>query len=233
MKLTYFLFGALVLALASCKEGEKKEAETKTASSSAIATQADSVSYAIGVSIGQNLKRDKMTDVNPDLISTGIKSVYNSDSSIMNGAKAQACIQNYYQAKEKMKGSENLEKGKMFLAENGKKDGVKTLPSGLQYTIIKDGTGSKPKLTDKITAHYHGTTIDGNVFDSSIQRGQPAQFGVNQVIPGWTEALQLMSVGSKWKLFIPSNLAYGEIGNRGIEPNSVLIFDVELISIDK
>jgi FKBP-type peptidyl-prolyl cis-trans isomerase FklB len=120
------------------------------------------------------------------------------------------------------------------MEENGKKEGVITLPSGLQYQIIKTGSGSKPSPTDKVTVHYNGTLIDGKVFDSSVQRGQPAQFPVNQVIPGWTEALQLMPVGSKWKLWIPANLAYGERSPGGvIGPNETLVFDVELISIDK
>lgn len=155
--------------------------------------------------------------------------------------QVQACIGAYMGEKQKVKDQEekakagvNLEKGKKFLEDNGKRKGVITLPSGLQYEILKEGNGPKPTATDKVTTHYHGTTIDGKVFDSSVERGQPAQFGVNQVIPGWTEALQLMPVGSKWKLFIPSNLAYGESGAGGaIGPNETLVFEVELISIDK
>lgn len=126
----------------------------------------------------------------------------------------------------------NLKAGEEFLAINKNRPGVVTLPSGLQYEILKEGNGSKPKATDQVKCHYHGTLIDGTVFDSSVERGQPATFGVNQVIPGWVEALQLMPVGSKWKLFIPSNLAYGKAGaGQSIEPNSTLIFEVEILDI--
>ena len=152
----------------------------------------------------------------------------------MKPAQAQIVIQRYMQANAQKKGQTNLEKGKKFMEDNGKKEGVITLPSGLQYQIVKAGNGAKPSSTDKVTVHYHGTLIDGKIFDSSVQRGQPAQFPVNQVIPGWTEALQLMTVGSKWKLWIPANLAYGERSPGGvIGPNETLVFDVELISIDK
>lgn len=127
----------------------------------------------------------------------------------------------------------NLKEGEAFLEENGKKDGVVTLPSGLQYEVLQEGSGVTPKATDKVKCHYHGTLLNGQVFDSSVQRGDPAVFGVNQVIKGWVEALQLMSVGSKWRLYIPSELAYGAQGaGNSIEPNSALIFDVELLGIE-
>jgi len=134
----------------------------------------------------------------------------------------------------RVEGDKNKKAGEDFLAANGKKSGVITLPSGLQYEIIKTGTGPKPKAEDEVKCHYHGTTIDGKVFDSSVNRGEPASFGVNRVIPGWTEALQLMPVGSKWKLFIPSALAYGEQApSPEIKSNSVLVFEVELLEIVK
>jgi FKBP-type peptidyl-prolyl cis-trans isomerase len=137
------------------------------------------------------------------------------------------------QAKHKAAGDKNLKEGDDFLTANGKKEGVKTLPSGLQYKVIKSGTGRSPKATDTVKVHYNGTLTDGTVFDSSVQRGEPATFPVNQVIPGWTEALQLMKEGDKWQLYIPSKLAYGEQGAGGkIGPNSALIFDVELLSIE-
>jgi FKBP-type peptidyl-prolyl cis-trans isomerase FklB len=131
-------------------------------------------------------------------------------------------------------GEKNKKEGEAFLAENKKKEGVKTLPSGLQYRVIKEGTGRKPKATDKVLTHYRGTLIDGTEFDSSYKRGTPTSFKVNEIIPGWTEALQLMKEGAKWQLFIPSNLAYAERGaGRDIGPNATLIFEVELISIQE
>ncbi|MCJ7833279.1 MAG: FKBP-type peptidyl-prolyl cis-trans isomerase, partial [Deltaproteobacteria bacterium] len=134
--------------------------------------------------------------------------------------------------KTKVLGEKNKKEGETFLAENKKKEGVKILTSGLQYKVVKEGTGKKPKATDKVTTHYQGTLIDGTEFDSSYKRGEPAAFPVNGVIPGWTEALQLMKVGSKWQLFVPSKLAYGERGaGPKIGPNAVLIFTVELLSI--
>jgi len=146
---------------------------------------------------------------------------------------ANANLQTYMQGKAERAGAENKTKGEAFLAENGKRAEVKTLESGLQYEVITEGTGAKPAATDKVTVHYHGTLIDGTVFDSSVDRGQPASFPVNGVIPGWVEALQLMPTGSKWKLFIPSDLAYGPRGAGGdIGPNATLVFDVELISIN-
>jgi len=148
--------------------------------------------------------------------------------------KANAAIQAFFADISKGEGEKNLKAGEEFLASNKAKSGVVTLPSGLQYEIIKAGTGVKPKLEDQVKCHYHGTTIDGKVFDSSVDRGEPAVFPVNRVIPGWTEALQLMPVGSKWKLYIPSALAYGEQGaGQDIKPNSTLIFEVELLEIVK
>ena len=141
-------------------------------------------------------------------------------------------IQGYFQKLAKIQGDKNKTEGEEFLAKNKEKEGVKTTDSGLQYEIIKEGTGPKPKETDKVKVDYTGTLIDGTVFDSSVQRGQPATFGVNQVIPGWTEALEMMPVGSKWKIYIPSDLGYGERGaGKDIGPNSTLIFEVELLDI--
>jgi FKBP-type peptidyl-prolyl cis-trans isomerase FklB len=228
MKLKYIVLfaGIAFLSLTACEGQKNKE------SKSAMTTSNDSVSYAIGISIGGNLKKDNLSEINVDLIADGIKAAMKGDTTTMKSADAQACIQSFMQARERKKGEANVEKGKKFLEENAKKEGVKTTPSGLQYQVLKEGTGPKPALTDKVSVHYHGTLIDGTVFDSSVQRGQPAEFGVNQVIPGWTEALQMMPVGSKWKLVIPSNIAYGERGAGGqIGPNETLVFEVELLSI--
>lgn len=224
----FLITGTAILGLTSC-QAQKDESKKNS-----LTTQMDSVGYGIGISIGQNLKKDNLMDIDAELIASGIKAVFKNDTSLMKPAQAQLVIQRFMQENAQKKGTANLEKGKKFMEDNGKKEGVVTLPSGLQYQIIKAGTGSKPSAADKVTVHYHGTLIDGKVFDSSVQRGQPAQFPVNQVIPGWTEALQLMPVGSKWKLWIPANLAYGERSPGGvIGPNETLVFDVELISIDK
>ena len=202
---------------------------------------ADSLNYALGVSIANNLKQGGFQNLNAEMIGKGMEAFFKGDKSIMDEnvsmGMINACMSDI-QAKKaeeaKKAGEKNLADGKKFLEENKKKKGVITTASGLEYEVIKMGTGPKPVETDKVTTHYHGTLLDGTVFDSSVQRGEPIQFPVNGVIKGWTEALQLMPVGSKFKLFIPSELAYGEQGAGGsIGPNATLIFEVELISIDK
>ena len=150
----------------------------------------------------------------------------------MNAQESQMAIQAYISDKQKQKSEVNVVAGQKFLAENKNKPGVKTLPDGMQYIVMKEGTGPMPSATDTVSTHYHGTLIDGTVFDSSVDRGQPAEFPVNAVIKGWTEALQMMKVGSKWKLFIPSELAYGDrAAGPKIQANSTLVFEVELLSI--
>ncbi len=216
---------AAAFMVASCNAQNKK---TDIKMSSTI----DSVSYGLGVAIGNNLKNSGFDSVKVEIMSQALKEVFEGKAT-MKQEDADRIIQGYMAEKEKMKGQENTAKGKAFLDENKKKPGVQTTASGMQYIILKEGTGPKPGLNDKVTTHYHGTLIDGTVFDSSVERGQPASFPVSGVIPGWTEALQMMPVGSKWKLFLPSELAYGERGAGGkIGPNSVLVFEVELISID-
>jgi FKBP-type peptidyl-prolyl cis-trans isomerase FklB len=164
---------------------------------------------------------------------SGMKEVINGKEPKINNDQALMIIQNYFAKKQSAMSEEKIDEGRTFLEENGKKEGVTTLESGLQYTVITEGTGPKPKLEDNVTTHYHGTLIDGTVFDSSVDRGEPASFPVGGVIKGWTEALQLMSVGSKWKLFVPYDLAYGERGaGQQIGPYSTLIFEVELLSIN-
>ncbi|MBL7941081.1 MAG: FKBP-type peptidyl-prolyl cis-trans isomerase [Flavobacteriales bacterium] len=201
----------------------------------------DSVSYAIGADIGANLKRSKMDSLNVDLMAMGLQDGLDSTVKI-EADKLQAVMQGYMmkmqakrQAEEQAAGEVNRVAGETFLAENGKRAGVVTTPSGLQYEVITMGTGPKPTETDQVKVHYTGTLIDGKVFDSSVERGEPAVFGVGQVIRGWVEGLQLMPTGSKWKLFIPSDLAYGPSGGPGgsIPGNSTLIFEVELLEIVK
>jgi FKBP-type peptidyl-prolyl cis-trans isomerase FklB len=193
----------------------------------------DSVSYSLGVNIGENIKT-QFPDIDLKNFEAAIKDVLDDNKKpSISGADAQKTIQEYF-TKQQAKASESVvEEGKKFLAENSKKENVVTLESGLQYEVIKTGEGTKPTLNDQVTTHYHGTLIDGTVFDSSVERGEPASFPVSGVIKGWTEALQLMNVGSKWRLFVPYDLAYGERGaGPKIGPFTTLIFEVELISIN-
>jgi FKBP-type peptidyl-prolyl cis-trans isomerase FklB len=195
-------------------------------------------SYAIGVNIGENFKRQGL-ELDPKTVATGIAEGFAGKPALTEAeirealTKFETDMRAQAEAKAKAIGPKNLKEGQDFLAANAKKDGVKALPSGLQYSVIKSGAGKSPKATDAVKVHYHGTLIDGTVFDSSVQRGEPISFGVTQVIKGWTEALQLMKEGDKWKLFIPSDLAYGERGAGGtIGPNAVLIFEVELLAVE-
>jgi FKBP-type peptidyl-prolyl cis-trans isomerase FklB len=213
------------------KSSSKMTTETKTGE---IKTEIDSVSYSLGVNIGSNLKKQGFDSLNVEMFSKALKDIYTNGAVKIDEKQAEAILMEYFQTLQSKKQEGNVKAGEKFLEENKKKPGVITTASGLQYTILKEGNGPKPTPTDMVTTHYHGTLIDGTVFDSSVDRGQPATFPVNGVIPGWVEALPMMSVGSKWRLFIPSNLAYGERGaGKDIGPNSTLIFDVELISIGK
>lgn len=199
-----------------------------------LKTQADSVSYAIGVSVGTNLKQGGFEGLNIDLISMGMNAAMKGEPTAIDGAKANQIIQDYMSAAQAKKGAAAKEKGAKFLAENKTKKGIVTLPSGLQYEVIKTGTGPKPLATDKVKVHYHGTFIDGTVFDSSVQKGKPIEWPVNQFVKGWTEALQLMNTGSKWKIYLPYDLAYGEQGSPPqIGPYETLVFELELIDILK
>lgn len=195
--------------------------------------QKDKVSYSIGMQIGFNLGRQKV-DINPDILAAGIKdALANKPQLTPDQVKdVMAQFEKDMEQKQKELGEKNKTEGAKFLEENKKKPDVKTTASGLQYKLIKDGTGAQPKATDMVTVNYRGTLIDGTEFDSSYKRGQPATFPVNGVIKGWTEALQLMKQGSKYQLFIPANLAYGERAmGPDIGPNSTLIFEVELQDI--
>jgi len=194
-----------------------------------LKNQKEKVSYIIGMDIGSNLKKQSI-DVDPNILAKGVQQSLAGSKPLLTEQEIQETMMAFQ--KEMM--AKQKERGDAFLAENKKKEGVKTLPSGLQYKVIKAGTGKKPKLNDTVMTHYRGTLIDGTEFDSSYKRGQPVSFLVSGVLPGWTEALQLMEEGAKWQLFIPSNLAYGERGAGGIiGPNATLIFEIELISIQE
>jgi FKBP-type peptidyl-prolyl cis-trans isomerase FklB len=197
-------------------------------------TELENVSYGFGVNIAQNMKSQGMNEINAELLAQGINDFLNGKDLQIPEGEIQGILQKYFTELQEKQFEGNISKGKEFLAENAKKEGVTVLPSGLQYEVIKEGDGAKPSLTDKVTTHYHGTLIDGTVFDSSISRGEPATFPVNGVIKGWVESLQLMPVGSKWRIYVPENLAYGANPQPGgpIEPYSTLIFDIELISIN-
>jgi len=199
----------------------------------------DKVSYSMGVDMGRNLQKQGI-DVDPDVLVEGLKDGMAGGPLKMTDEEMQATMTAFIQVmkdkmatKQKEQGTDNKAKGEAYLEENKKKDGWITTPSGLQYKVITTGTGDKPKATDTVVTQYRGTTIDGTEFDSSYKRNEPAEFPVNEVIPGWTEALQMMPVGSKWQLAIPASLAYGENAPPQIGPNSVLLFDIELLGIKK
>lgn len=192
------------------------------------------VGYSLGYMMGQNVKKDAK-DLNPADINQGINDGFNGKESTMTREEMIKAVQTYEQTQMQKRLQDNQAKGEAFLAQNAKKAGVKTTASGLQYEVLKEGTGAQPKATDIVAVQYEGKLLDGKVFDSTAQHGgQPAVFPLNQVIPGWTEGLQLMKEGGKYRFYIPSKLAYGEQGapQGGIEPNSVLIFDVDLLKVN-
>ncbi len=200
----------------------------------------DRISYALGLSMGNNFRSSGIKTINVKDFADGVAAVFEGVNPRMTYDEAKLEIKNFFEAMEaeqqaaaKKMGEVNEVAGKKFLEENGKRAEVSVTPSGLQYEVLQEGTGKQPVATDRVTVHYTGRLIDGTVFDSSVERGEPATFGVTQVIPGWVEALQMMKEGAKWRLFIPSQLAYGPNGAGGaIGPNSTLIFDVELIKVN-
>jgi len=196
-------------------------------------TEKDLVSYSLGVNIATSLKNQGFEDLNLEALTAALSDVFSNQALQIDEEKGGQILNTYFQKMQERKHSENVEEGAVFLKANAAKADIITLPSGLQYKVLVEGNGPKPKATDKVTTHYHGTLINGTVFDSSVERGQPATFPVNGVIAGWIEALQLMPTGSKWQLYVPSDLAYGARGaSELIGPNTTLIFDVELISIN-
>ena len=192
----------------------------------------DKFSYGLGMGIGQNLLSMGVQDMNVEDFVKGLKDVLTGAKPEMSHSEAQTVVNEHFRKLAEEAYTQNKASGEAFLAENAKKEGVTVLPSGLQYEVITAGNGKKPSATDRVQCHYEGTLIDGTIFDSSIKRGEPAVFGVNQVIKGWVEALQLMEEGAKWRLYIPYDMAYGEHGaGEMIPPYSALIFDVELIKV--
>jgi FKBP-type peptidyl-prolyl cis-trans isomerase FklB len=226
MKTKNLLLLAVISAMSFVSCNGQKNSDVK------LVNRIDSVSYGIGMSIGSDLTKSSLEDVNLDVMMKAMRAAMHKDSLLLTQQQAGMAIQSYLTEAKKKKGDAALAKEKTWMEENAKKPGVITLPSGLQYSIMKEGTGPKPTVSDSVVVHYHGTGLDGKVFDSSVERGEPVTYPVSGFIPGWQEALQLMPVGSKWKLYVPSKLAYGEQGMGGkIEPNSTLIFELELLGI--
>jgi FKBP-type peptidyl-prolyl cis-trans isomerase FklB len=193
----------------------------------------DSVSYSLGVMIGQNLKDQGFSEINAQSFTEALETVFNGQAPAISVEKANQILTNEMGQRQMNLHKANKEAGESYLAQNAKRDEVTTLESGVQYEILEAGTGPKPKATDKVEVHYHGTLIDGKVFDSSVTRGESISFPVNGVIQGWQEILQLMPVGSKWKVYIPYDKAYGERGaGAEIKPFSALIFEIELLGIE-
>ncbi|WP_317196986.1 FKBP-type peptidyl-prolyl cis-trans isomerase [Flavihumibacter profundi] len=239
MRKTLFTSAILLAAIVgnsqATKPGTKPVAKKSgQAPAPVLKNSIDSVSYAIGISLASFYKEQGIQKVNTTMVSRALNDAMAGQKTLLTEEQCNMSISNYLQQLKKEKSAVARKAGEEFLAANKSKPGVVTLPSGLQYLIVQEGTGPKPVLTDKVKCHYHGTLIDGTVFDSSVDRGTPIDFPVNGVIKGWVEALQLMPVGSKWKLFIPADLAYGDSqAGAKIAPGSTLIFDVELIEIVK
>lgn len=193
----------------------------------------DSLSYSLGILMAQSLQKQGLSEIDAASFTKGVQDMIGGAELDIDVSKANQVVQEYMQAQQAKQFEGAINEGKEFLSKNGERAEVTVLPSGLQYEVLQEGTGPKPSPSDKVTVHYHGTLLDGTVFDSSVTRGQPATFGVTQVIQGWVEGLQLMPEGAKWRLYIPYNLAYGERGAGGkIGPYSTLIFDVELLKIN-
>lgn len=226
--ITIVILSILILLLTACEKKAPPEPKIE------LQTTKQKFSYAIGFQIGNGLKRDN-ADVDIDIIKKGIMDVLSGSETMISMEEMQAAVmetQKSQLAARQAEGDKAKKAGEDFLAANKSKEGIVTLESGIQYKVIKEGTGPKPIASDSVVAHYKGTLIDGTEFDSSYKRGQPATFGLGQVIKGWQEILPLMATGSKWQVFIPSSLAYGERGAGGsIGPNQTLIFDIELLEV--
>jgi len=223
MKKINLLIVSIALIFSSC---------TDTATYKTPETEMEKVSYSLGVNMASSVKQQGMETIDAQAVAKAFADVFEGSDLDISEEESMTILQDFFGKMQAEKSAKANEAGAAYLAENGDKDGVITTESGLQYEVIVSGDGAKPTTTDQVTVHYHGMLTDGTVFDSSVDRGQPATFGVTQVIKGWTEALQLMSIGDKWKLTIPAGLAYGDQGAGGmIGPGATLVFEVELLGI--
>jgi len=223
MKKINLLIVSIALIFSSC---------TDTATYKTPETEMEKVSYSLGVNMASSVKQQGMETIDAEAVAKAFADVFEENELDISEEESMTILQDFFGKMQAEKSAKANEAGAAYLAENGAKEGVITTESGLQYEVIVSGDGAKPTTADQVTVHYHGMLTDGTVFDSSVDRGQPATFGVTQVIKGWTEALQLMSIGDKWKLTIPSGLAYGDQGAGGmIGPGATLVFEVELLGI--
>lgn len=229
-RIIYLMAIALMIAGMSCEQ-------SGTVQNVDLETDADSVGYAIGILVGDNNKQQILNapggeNINVEAMAAAFRQSAMGEETVISREEADVIVRNYFEGAGEAQAQENLEEGNAFLEENRQREGVEVTESGLQYEILEEGTGETPEANDRVKVHYHGTLIDGTVFDSSVERGEPATFGVSQVIPGWTEALLMMKEGAKWKIYLPSLIAYGERGaGQDIGPNTTLIFEVELLEI--
>lgn len=230
---TKSLVGLLIIALVTATSCNQMKNSTLKIGAVKLVTPTDTASYALGVNMASNVKNMGLEEINLQVFAKAFQDVYGNEKLQITEAASGPILQAFFGKLMEKKAASSLAEGQTWLAENGKKTGVKTTASGLQYEVMREGTGPKPTAANTVKVHYHGTTTNGKVFDSSVDRGQPVEFPLNGVIPGWTEGVQLMSVGSKYKFFIPGNLAYGARPPQGsgIAPNATLIFEVELLEI--
>lgn len=227
----FALVAVLAVGMLSCQAGaDKQEKEQEKVE---LTTMKDKFSYSIGVDIGRRLKQQPL-DIDPDILTRGLKDALGGEEVLLTDDEMRETFMKARQEQTQKLSGDNKEAGEAFLLKNKDQEGVTTLPSGLQYKVVKAGSGRSPAATDTVTVHYRGRLLDGREFDSSYKRGEPTRFPVNQVIPGWQEALQLMKPGDKWEVYIPSDLAYGQQGSGPvIGPNAMLIFEMELLKVDK